>query len=82
MAAWDEWIQDVAGTVIKQAGQAEYVYPYQIQSQQMQQLGQLGFYTEGYPGTVAPGQSQGLAVSPSLLLLGGVLLVAMMVLGD
>lgn len=77
---WEEWFQNVAGGVIKDASAAKFTQPYEIQRLQLQALGELGPYTEGRPQTVAPaglfGMSQG-----TVLLIGAVL-VAVFVLRD
>lgn len=78
---WEEWFQNVAGSVIKDASQAKFTQPYEIQKLQLQALGTLGPYTEGVPQTVAPaglfGMSQG-----TVLLLGLGLVVAFVAMRD
>lgn len=73
---WEEWFQNVAGSVIKDASQAKFTQPYEIQKLRLQALGDLGLYTEGVPQpAVAPGMfgmSQGALV---LLALGAVVAV-------
>lgn len=78
MASWDEWVQDVAGTVIKTKAQADYVYPYQVQQMRLQAMGDLGIYEEGYRG-VNGQMVQGGGVSP-VLIVGALLVVAVLVL--
>lgn len=78
MASWDEWIQDVAGTVIKTKAQADYIAPYEIQRMRLQAYGDVGMYDEGYRGVggqVLPGGQ----VSP-VLIVGALLVVAVLVL--
>lgn len=75
--SWEEWFQGVAGNVIDKAASAKYVQPYEIQRLQLQALGETGYYTEGRPATVA----QGTPVT-SWLVLGGLALVAVLVLKD
>lgn len=78
---WEEWFQNVAGSVIKDASQAKFTQPYEIQKLRLQALGETGFYTEGVPQTVAPaglfGMSQG-----AVLLLGLGLVVAFVAMKD
>lgn len=73
---WEEWFQNVAGSVIKDASQAKFQQPYEIQKLRLQALGDLGLYTEGTPQTVAQpgmfGMSQGMLL---MLGLGAVLVV-------
>jgi len=74
---WSDWTQNVAGNLINQWGNAEFVQPYEVQKLQMQALGQLGYFNEGQAGLVA--NRNGLTISPGLLLLAGaVMLVVMM----
>lgn len=78
MAEWSEWLQDVGKSVITAATDARFTQPYEIDKMRIQALGELGLYNEGQAGA-KPVQQQGLVLSPTLLLLGGlVLLVVMM----
>lgn len=78
---WEEWFQNVAGSVIKDASQAQFQQPYELQKLRYQALGEMGLYTEGQPQpAVAPalfGMSQG-----TVLLLGAAVLVAVFALRD
>jgi len=78
---WEEWFQNVAGSVIKDVSQAKFQQPYEIQKLRLQALGDLGLYTEGVPQQVAPaglfGMSQG-----AVVLLGLGLVVAFVALRD
>jgi hypothetical protein len=76
---WSTWFQNVAGSVIDKAATAKYQQPYEIDRLRLQALGEGGFYTEGQPGARAPvgGMNPG-----TLLLIGGGLLVAFLVLKD
>jgi hypothetical protein len=76
---WSTWFQDVAGSVIDKAATAKYQQPYEIDRLRLQALGQNGYYTEGQPGARAAtgGMNPG-----TLLLIGGGLLVAFLVMKD
>ena len=78
---WEEWFQNVAGSVIKDASTAKFTQPYEIQKLRLQALGDLGLYTEGQPQQVAQaglfGMSQG-----AVLLLGLGLVVAFVAMRD
>lgn len=78
---WEEWFQNVAGGVIKDASAAQFVQPYEIQKLRLTALGEMGPYIEGKPQPAAPaglfGMSQG-----TLILLAGAALVAVFVLRD
>ena len=71
---WSDWVQDVAGSVIKSAADSKYVQPYEVQKLRLQALGDLGPYTEGEPQRQA---ALG-GISPTLLLLGGAALLFVM----
>lgn len=76
---WSTWFQNVGQTVIGAAADAQYRYPYEIQKLQLQALGDSGYYTEGQ----AVRQTTGLGgISPSVLLIGGAVLVAVLLLKD
>lgn len=77
--SWEQWFQDVAGSVVKTAADAKFTQPYEIQRLQLQALGANGqYYPEGRPATsAAPVFNTG-----TLLLIGGVVLVAALVLRD
>jgi hypothetical protein len=77
MATWEEWIQDIGGKVIGSAAEAKYAQPYEIQRLRLEQLGQMGYYTEGQAGTLrAPGTVAGMPAG-TLLLIGGAVLLFM-----
>jgi hypothetical protein len=77
MATWEEWIQNVGGNLIDKAATAEYSQPYEIQRLRLEQLGQMGYYTEGQPGTLPrAGTVAGLPTS-TLLLIGGAVVLFM-----
>lgn len=79
MAEWSEWFQDVGKSVINAATDARFVQPYEIDKLRLQALGELGYYNEGQAGSTRRTQSQGVEISPTLLLLGfGVLAVMML----
>lgn len=74
--SWETWIQDVSKNVIGAYTNATYSQPYELQKLKMQQLGQMGYYSEGQAGTMT-GMS---GINPSmLLLLGGVVLAVMLI---
>lgn len=73
--AWEEWIQNVAGSVIKDASQAKFQQPYEVQKLRLQALGELGLYNEGVPQTVAQPTMFGMSQGMVLLLGLGVLAV-------
>ncbi|MGE0350389.1 hypothetical protein [Hydrogenophaga sp.] len=79
--AWEDWFQDVAGSVVKSAADAKFTQPYEIQKLQLQALGSLGMYNEGKPQAVAStsmfGMSQGM-----VLLIGLGVVVAVFALKD
>lgn len=77
---WENWFQNVAGSVIDKAATAKYVQPYEIDRLRLQALGDLGYYTEGQPGAQAPQQQNN--TQQSWLVLGGLVLVAVLVLKD
>lgn len=70
---WSDWVQDVAGSVIKTAANAEYVQPYEVQKLRLQALGDLGIYTEGQQLPRQQANALG-GISPTVLLIGGVVL--------
>lgn len=77
---WEEWFQNVAGSVIKDASQAKFQQPYEIQKLRLQALGDLGLYNEGQPQTVAPAAPFGM--SQGMLLLIGLGVLAVFALKD
>lgn len=77
---WSTWFQNVSAGVIDKAAQNRYTQQYEIDRLRLEQLGQLGTYTEGQPlppqaGTVA-------GINTSVLIIGGVVLLAVMLLKD
>ena len=80
MGDWQEWFQDVAGSVVKSAANAKYNQPYEIQKLQLQALGANGLvYPEGQPATVA---SAPVFNMTTMLIIGGVVLAAALLLRD
>jgi hypothetical protein len=77
--SWASWFQGVAGNVIGKAADATYVRPYDIQALRLQALGSEGYYTEGQPGTAPAAQGM---TSTTVLMLGGALLLAVVLLKD
>lgn len=78
MASWEEWVQDVGGSVIDKYSDAAYSQPYEIQRLKIEALGDAGYYTEGQPGVKASGTVGG--ISQGMLLLAGAALVALLLL--
>lgn len=78
---WSDWFQQQAGNILGAAAQAKYVQPYEVQKLRLQALGEAGIYEEGQPGTQRPGG--GIAgISPSMLLIGGAVILAVVLLKD
>lgn len=73
--SWETWIQDVAGSVIGKAADAEFTQPFELDRLRLQALGENGYYREGQPGAMPKPQP---AVSGTVLLIGGVALVALL----
>lgn len=80
MASWEDWIQNVGGKVIGAAADAKYQQPYEVQRLRIEALGDAGYYAEGQAGTVR--QSGAAGLSPTMLLLGGAVLLAVVLLKD
>lgn len=80
-SSWADWFQGVAGNVINQAAAAQYVKPYDVQALKIQSLGANGYYTEGAPGTYRT-TATGLGISPTVLLLAGAAVLAVVLLKD
>lgn len=78
---WAGWFQSVAGGIAGKAADAAYVRPYDIAELEIKALGSQGYYTEGQAGTRATAGGIG-GISPTLLLLGGAALVAVLILKD
>lgn len=76
---WETWFQDVAGSVINKAADAKFSQPYEIDRLRLQALGETGYYTEGQAMSKAVGVA---GISPTVLLIGGAILVAVLVLKD
>ncbi len=76
---WSTWVQDVGAGLIDKAAGAKYVQPYEIQKLQLEALGQAGYYNEGQAGTRA---AMGGMNTTMLLLIGGAVLVAVVMLKD
>lgn len=75
---WSTWVQDVGAGLIDKAAGAKYVQPYEIQKLQLEALGQTGYYNEGQAGTRVPTAG----IDPTMLLLIGAAVVAVMLLKD
>lgn len=73
---WGSWLRDLSGYVIKGAADAEYRLPFESQKLALQAYGDAGYYLEGQRG-VAP-RPQGLTLSPTVLLIGGVVLLLLL----
>lgn len=80
--SWEQWFQDVAGSVINKAADAKYQQPYNIEQLRIQARADngLGFYEEGQAGVSgALGGLLGMSSGTTVLLIGGALLLVMMV---
>lgn len=78
--AWEEWFQDVAGSVVKSAADAKFTKPYEIQKLQLQALGENGLlYNEGRPATASAAPVFNMT---TMLLIGGVVIAAALLLRD
>lgn len=77
MATWEEWIQNVGGSLIDKAATAEYSQPYEIQRLRLEQLGQMGYYTEGQAGTLQKTGTVAGIPNSTLLLIGGAVVLFM-----
>jgi hypothetical protein len=80
-STWESWIQGVAGKVIGSAADAKYSQPYEIQRLRLQALGDMGYYAEGQPGTIAKTGTVAGIPTGTLLLIGAAV-VAVMLLKD
>lgn len=76
MAEWSDWVQDVAGSVIKDASNSKYVQPYDVQKLKLEALGNLGVYTEGQAGIANKNAMAG--ISPMVLLIGAAVLAVVL----
>lgn len=75
---WSTWVQDVSGTILKGAADAQFKQPYEIERLKIQQQGQNGqMYQEGQP-TTTPAPAGGLVLTPGLLMLVGVVVLVVM----
>lgn len=79
---WGQWVQQQAGGLLD-----AYTYKRQVDAytdaMRLQALGEAGYYVEGQRGTLSPVGAQTVGGIPSsVLLIGGALLVAVMVMGD
>lgn len=75
-SGWGDWLQKTASTVIGGYVGKDTNTDYQLKKQQLTQLGQLGYYTEGQT-TRAQAQSMN-----GTILLIGLAVVAVMLLKD
>jgi hypothetical protein len=73
---WGDWAQQVSGSLINKYADNQWVQPYELQRMQLQALGQMGYYQEGQASIGI--NRNGLNISPTLLLLGAVVMVVMM----
>lgn len=74
-----DWMQNLIGSVVDKATDAKWVQPYEVQKLHMQALGSTGsYYPEGRPS----GQAGMAGLSPTVLILAGVALVAVLMLKD
>lgn len=78
---WGQWVQQQAGGLLD-----AYTYKRQVEAytdaMRLQALGEQGYYVEGQRGAVSPVPGRAVAGIPSeVLLIGGVVLVAALVLG-
>lgn len=77
--SWEQWIQDVGKTVVDTAA-AVKERQYETEQLRLQALGEGGYYTEGQQGTKPPAVSAGLSLSPTMLLLAGAAVVAVLLM--
>lgn len=77
---WSTWLQGVGSNIIGAAADARFRQPYEIQRLQLEALGPGGYYTEGKPMAQSPEALRG--ISPTVLLIGGGLLLAVFMLKD
>ncbi len=77
--SWEQWVQDIGGSLLNKAADAKWTQPYEVQKLRLQALGELGLYNEGQPQQLQP---QGLGISPGVLLLGVGALVLVFALKD
>lgn len=78
MATWEEWVQDVGGSILNKAADAKFVQPFEISKLKLEALGEEGYYTEGQRGTSTQPKSGLGGIPPTLLLLGGAVLLVVM----
>lgn len=78
--SWEETFQNWGTLLVDRATSAKYVQPYEVDKLRLQALGDMGYYAEGQPGTVA--QPGGLNIKGGTLLLLGLGLAAVMMLKD
>lgn len=79
--SWEQWVQDVAGSVIDKAAEAKFTQPYEIDRLRLQALGDLGTYTEGQAGVKPAAQAGtigGMNSGTVLLIVAAVLAVLML----
>jgi hypothetical protein len=75
MATWEEWFQNQAAKLVD----TKTTQPYELQRLRLEQLGQMGYYTEGQTGTVPrPGTIAGMTTGTLLLIGGAVMLFVFM----
>lgn len=79
--SWSSFFQKVGLDVATKAANAAYVRPYDIAELEIKALGSTGYYTEGQAGTRNTAAGMG-GISPTVLVLGGVALLAVFLLKD
>jgi hypothetical protein len=78
-SSWESWIQGVGGKVIDQYASANWTQPFELQKLRIQAMGNDGYYTEGQ---AAPVQRSLGGISPTVMLLAGAAVVALLMLKD
>lgn len=77
--SWGDWLQSVGSQVIKGYADAKVYLPFQQAQQEINQLGQAGYYNQGQRGINNPSAAGSIAgVPPVLLLLGGAVVVVLL----
>ncbi|MCK9991399.1 MAG: hypothetical protein RugAbin2_02413 [Rugosibacter sp.] len=77
--SWGDWVQDIGKTLVK--GYADYkVYlPAQQATQEINQLGEAGYYNAGQRGTSQASSGRIAGVPTAWLLLGGLVVVVLLI---
>lgn len=82
--SWGAWMQSIGSKLVEGYVDYKVTWPGQIQQQQINRLGDLGYYAEGQPGyrSVA-GMPAAVAGFPTgMLMLGGAALLLVFLLKD